>query len=107
MYNFPDKMILRSICFSRLWLLGSRKFATAPLLSQYKVIGRCIFGTISRSVKNFLSHTAFFATSQAATYSASIVKSAIQVCFMLLHTTAPLFRVDTDLDADFLASLSV
>ncbi|KAA0040308.1 hypothetical protein E5676_scaffold142G004630 [Cucumis melo var. makuwa] len=56
----------------------SREFATAPLLSRYKV----------------------------ATYSSSIVESAIQDCFMLLHTTAPPFRVITYPDVDFLASLS-
>ncbi|KAA0052225.1 hypothetical protein E6C27_scaffold207G00380 [Cucumis melo var. makuwa] len=60
-----------------------------------------------RSVKNFLGHTASFTTSQAATYSASLTESAIQVCFTLLHTIAPPFRVNTDPDEDFLAYLSV
>ncbi|KAA0059716.1 hypothetical protein E5676_scaffold111G00760 [Cucumis melo var. makuwa] len=81
MYNFPNKMVL-----------------AFNMLSPF--IG-------SRFVKNFLSHTASFAASQAATYSASIVESAIQFYFMLLHTTAPPFRVIPDPDVDFLASLSV
>ncbi|KAA0043611.1 hypothetical protein E5676_scaffold2208G00010 [Cucumis melo var. makuwa] len=81
MYNFPDKMVL---AFDML----SHEFA-------------------SRSIKNFHSHTASFTASQAATYSASIVEFAIQVCFTLLHTTAPLFRVNIDPHIDFLASLSV
>ncbi|KAA0045178.1 hypothetical protein E5676_scaffold325G00520 [Cucumis melo var. makuwa] len=81
MYNFPDKMVL---AFNML----------SPFMA-------------SRSVKNFLSHTASFAASQATTYSASIVESTIQLYFMLLHTTAPPFRVNTDLDVDFLASLSI
>ncbi|KAA0058308.1 hypothetical protein E6C27_scaffold274G006420 [Cucumis melo var. makuwa] len=81
MYNFPNKMVL-----------------AFDMLSPFMA---------SRSVKNFLSHTASFAAFQATTYSASIVESAIQVCFTLLHTTAPPFKVNTDPDVDFLASLSV
>ena len=99
MYDFPERWYFRLMCFPHLWLLGSREFATAPLLPQYKVIGRCIFRTTSKSVKNFLSHTASFPTSQSATYySASIVESAIHDCFMFLNTTAPPFRVKTDPD---------
>ncbi|CAA3018940.1 low affinity sulfate transporter 3, partial [Olea europaea subsp. europaea] len=45
--------------------------------------------TTSRSKRNFLNHTASLVASQAATYSASMVKSAIQDCLILLHTTAP------------------
>uniref|UniRef100_A0A3Q7HEN8 Reverse transcriptase Ty1/copia-type domain-containing protein n=1 Tax=Solanum lycopersicum TaxID=4081 RepID=A0A3Q7HEN8_SOLLC len=37
----------------------------------------------------FLSHTASLAASEAATYSASMVESATQVCLMLLQTMAP------------------
>ena len=63
-----------------------------------------MFGTTSRSVKNFFSYIASFAASQAVTYSTFIVESAIQVCFTILRTTAPSFKVNTDSDVDFLAS---
>ncbi|KAA0061262.1 hypothetical protein E5676_scaffold39G00080 [Cucumis melo var. makuwa] len=81
MYNFLDKMVLG---FNMLF----------PFMA-------------SRSVKNFLSYTTCFAASQAATYSTSIVESAIQLCFTLLHATAPQFRANTDADVNFLAYLSV
>ncbi|KAA0054514.1 hypothetical protein E5676_scaffold203G00260 [Cucumis melo var. makuwa] len=59
------------------------------------------------AARNFLSQTASFAASQAVTYSASIVESAMHPCLILRHTTAPPFRVNTDPDVDFLESLSV
>ncbi|TYK28175.1 hypothetical protein E5676_scaffold289G00930 [Cucumis melo var. makuwa] len=61
---------------------------------------------ISR-IRNFVRQTASFAASQAATYSGFIVESAMHPCLMLRHTTAPPFRVNIDLDVDFLESLSV
>ena len=101
------KWYLRSICFPRLWLLGSLKLATAPLLSHYSVIGFDIFGTISKLVKNFLSQTAPLVASQAATYSASMVESAIHPWLILLQTTAPPLRVNTEPEVDFLESISL
>ena len=71
------------------------------------MIDICIFGTTSKLVKNFLSYTDSFATSQAETYWASMVESTIQPFFMLLHIIAPLFRVKTDPDIDFHESISI
>src|ERR1051325_7294359 len=96
-----------SICIPRIRPRGSFKLATTPLLSQYNAMGKFMFGTTSKSLRNFLSQTASFAASQAATYSASIVESAMHLCLMLRHTTTPPFRVNTDPDVDFLESLSI
>ena len=96
-----------SMCFPYLWLRGSLELATVPLLSQYRVMDKFMFGTTSKSCRNFLSQTASFAASQAAMYSTSIAESAMYHCLMLRHTTAPPFRVNTDHDVDFLESLSV
>ena len=53
-------------------------------------IGSCMFGMTSNSLRNLRSQTASLAASQVATYSTSIVESAIHVCLILLHIMAPL-----------------
>ncbi|KAA0045185.1 hypothetical protein E5676_scaffold325G00430 [Cucumis melo var. makuwa] len=53
------------------------------------------------AARNFLRQTASFVASQAATYLASIVESAMYPCLMLRHTTTPPFKVNTDPDVDF------
>ena len=90
-----------SMCFPFLWFLGSLDYATAPLLSQNNVIGTCSILTTPRSERNFLSQTASFATSQAATYSASMVEFAIQDCLTLLRVMAPPPKVKTHPEVDF------
>ncbi|KAA0037273.1 hypothetical protein E5676_scaffold1085G00200 [Cucumis melo var. makuwa] len=55
---------------------------------RIRVMGKFMFGTTSKSCKNFLSQTASFAASQAATYSASIVESAMHPYLMLRHADA-------------------
>ena len=84
-----------SICFCFLWFFGTLDWATAPLLSQNSLRGAVTAGTTSRSYRNLRSHTASFAASDAATYSASVVESAIQDCFTLLQLIAPLPNVNT------------
>ncbi|KAA0048151.1 hypothetical protein E5676_scaffold265G002640 [Cucumis melo var. makuwa] len=59
------------------------------------------------AARNVLSQIASFVASQSATYSTSIVESAMHRCLMLRHTMAPSFRVNTDMDVDFLESLLV
>ena len=105
MHYFLDKMVPAFDMFSPFMFLGSLAFAIAPLLLQYKVIGKCIFESTFKSVKNSLSHIASFVALQAATYSASNVELTIQVWFTLFHTMAPSFRVNIDPDVDFLAFL--
>ncbi|TYK22574.1 hypothetical protein E5676_scaffold584G00290 [Cucumis melo var. makuwa] len=46
-------------------------------ISHIRVMDKFMFGTTSKSCRNFLSQTASFAASQAATYSTSIVESAM------------------------------
>ena len=58
-------------------------------------------------MSDFLSQTASFAASQAATYSTSTVESAMYPCLMLRHTTARPFMVDTNPDMDFLEFLLI
>ena len=65
-------------------------------------MGSSMFRTTSKYLRNFLSHTASLDASQATTYSASIVESAMQDCLILLHTTAPPLRMNTDPEVDFL-----
>ena len=96
------RLFLHSMCFPLLCLLGSLEFATAPLLSQYSVIGSYALGTSCRSIRKLRSQIA----SLAATYSASMVESAVQLCLILLHTIASPPRVNTELEVDFLESLS-
>ena len=60
--------------------------------------GLSISGITSNSIKNLQSQTASFTTSQATTYLASIVESAIHDCLMLLQTMAPLPKVNANLD---------
>jgi len=88
------------VCF------GSIELATAPLLSQYSVIADCAEGTTSRSNRKFLSQITSLATSKAATYSASMLETTMQDCFTLLQLRASLSIVNTNLEVDFLASLS-
>ncbi|KAA0067074.1 hypothetical protein E5676_scaffold14G00910 [Cucumis melo var. makuwa] len=76
-------------------------------ISRIRVMDKFMFGTTSKSCRNFLTQTTSFVASQAATYSTSIVESAMHHCLMLHHTTALPFRVNTDPDVDFLESLLV
>ena len=96
----------RSMCFPLRLFLGSLALATAPLLSQYSLIGSCIFGTTFSSFKNSRSQTTSLAASQAATYSTSMVESATQVCLTLLHIMVPPPKVKTAPEVDFRESLS-
>ena len=68
---------LYSMYLTLLWLLGSLEFVTAPLLSQYSVIGCYALGTTCRSIRKLWNQTTSLASSQAAIYSASKVESAI------------------------------
>ena len=69
-------------------------------------MGLSMFGTTSISLKKFLSQTASLATSEAAIYSAPMVESAMLDYLTLFQTTAAPLRVNTELDVDFLESLS-
>ena len=70
------------------------------------VIGAFSILITPRSERNFLSQTASFAASQAATYSTSMVESAIQDCLILLQLMAPPLKVKTHPEVDFLKSRS-
>ena len=63
-------------------------------------------GNYSQFIKKFLSQTASLIALEVAMYSASMVESTILDCLMLLQTTAPPLRVNTDLDVDLRESLS-
>ena len=63
-----------------------------------------MFGTTSKSCRNFLSQTTSIAASQAATHSTIIVESVMHPYLILRHTTAPPFRVNTNPDMNFLES---
>ena len=52
----------------------------APLLSQYKSIGRTILGTTPSSIMNFFIQTDSLATLEAAMYSDSVVESVVVSC---------------------------
>ena len=106
LHNLPYEMIFALNMFSSLMASWFFRICNCSTIITIKSC-RCIFGTTSKSIKNFLSHTDSFVASQAATYSASMVESAMQPCFMLLHIIAPLFRVKIDSDVDFLESISV
>jgi hypothetical protein len=49
---------------------------------------------------NFLIQISYFAASNAAMYSASIVESATVSCLELFQLTAPPFRQNTQIDSD-------
>ena len=83
----------RSICFPLQWFLGSLALATAPLLSQKSRTGSCMFGMNSISLRNSWSQAASLATSQAITYSSSMVVLVMQDFLILLHIMAPLRKV--------------
>ncbi|GER40492.1 cholesterol 7-alpha-monooxygenase [Striga asiatica] len=85
---------LHSMFLLALWARGSFEFATAPLLSQYTVIPRGKLGITFKSTKKFLSQTAYFAASEAAMYSASMVDSATHFCLALLHEMAQLLKTN-------------
>ena len=69
-------------------------------------MGQFAFGITSRSIRNFLSHTAFFEASDAATYLALLVELATHICLTLLQQMAPPLKVKTYPDVDFLESMS-
>ena len=75
------------------------------LLSQYCVLADYAEGPTPGSNRNFQSQTASLAASKAATYSASMVESAMQDYFTLLQVMAPPPKVNTNFKVDFLASL--
>ena len=68
------------MCLPFLCVLGSFELATAQLLSQYSVIADYTEETTQRSNRKFLSQTDSLVASEAATYSASMVESAMQDC---------------------------
>ena len=63
-------------------------------------------GTTPSSVTNLRIQTASFAASEAATYSASVVESAVVVCLELFQQTAPPLHKKTNAEIDFLSSTS-
>ena len=66
----------------------------APLLSQYKSIGRTMLGTTPSSIMNFFIQTASLAASEAAMYSDLVVESAVVSCLELFQPTAQPFNVN-------------
>ena len=55
---------------------------------------------------NFLNQKSFFAASEAATYSASMIESAMMDCLKLFQLTVPSLQTNTYPDIDFLSSES-
>ena len=76
----------------------------APLLSHNTRIGSKIEGTTTRSVMNFFNQIASLAASHGAMYSASVMESAVVVCFELFQEIVPRFKVNINLDLDLLSS---
>ena len=64
-------------------------------------MGRLACETTPRSKRNFLSQTTSIATSVAATYSTSVVESAIYYYFILLQLTVAPPRMNTYSKVDF------
>ena len=83
------------------WIFGLFNCST---IVENNVMGTCSILIIPRLEKNFLSHKASFAISQATTYSASMVESAIQDFLVLLQLMAPPPKVNTYPEMDFLKS---
>ncbi|KAA0065883.1 hypothetical protein E5676_scaffold259G00710 [Cucumis melo var. makuwa] len=107
LHNLSYQVILPLYVLSLFLAVRFFRIGYCPTLSQYKVMDMFMFGTTSKSCKNFPSQKAYFVASQVVTYLASIIEFAMHLCLMLHYITTLLFRVNTDPDVDFLESLSV
>ena len=58
---------------------------------------------ITSSVMNFLNQKSSFAASEAATYSVSMVESAMMGCLKLFHLIVSSLQTNTYPDIDFLS----
>ncbi|XP_054778340.1 uncharacterized protein LOC129286404 [Prosopis cineraria] len=75
--------------------------------AQNKFIGSKMLGTTLSLAMNFLIQTASLAVSDAAIYLASVVESAVVLCFELFQLTAPSFKVNTYPDCNLRSSWSI
>src|SRR5713226_8338196 len=75
------------MCFDLSWNTGFSDNFTQLWLSQYIQIASN--WRSNKSDSNFLSHTTSQLAEQAATYSASVVLSATQDCFLLNQEITP------------------
>ena len=96
---------LMSMCLFQLLLLLFLAIKIAAELSQYIFNGLEIeFTTLSPEMKLF-NHTPCKVASKQDRNSASIVKVAIKVCFVLLQETAPPASIKTYPEVDFRESM--
>ena len=75
-----------------------------PLLSQYSSMASDVI-TLSFAT-NFLNQKPFFAASEAATYLAFVVESAMMDCLEFFQLTESPLQTNTYSDVDFLSSKS-
>ena len=74
----------------------------ALLLSQYNGMASDVIAP--NFTINFLNQKSSFAASEVATYSASVVKSMMMLCFEYFELIAPSLQTNTYPDVDFLSS---
>ena len=94
-HNVSNNMILSLYVLSFLvipWIFGLCNYSTIVTKQCNWNLFHSHYAKIKR---NFLSQTASFVASQAATYSASMVESTIQDCLTLLQLMVPPPKVST------------
>src|SRR6266852_2845415 len=91
-----------SICLVLLWNRGSLAILTAPVLSEFSMVGFCWMSP--SSLYRFLNHDASFPDSHRAIYSASVVLMAVTDCLFDLQVIAPPAAMKTYPVVDFPSS---
>ena len=87
-----------SMCFVLWWSLGLLVSSIEEMLSHIRGSGCFQSGMISSRRRR--NHTLSLAASHAATYSASVVDSAMHCCRRELHAIDPPFRIKMKPDVD-------
>ena len=91
-----------STCLVRSWKTRFLASFNTPWLSQSRGVGSLYCICISNSI--LLSQTASHAPFTTPQYSASVDERATACCFLLVHVTAPMPRLKTYPEVDFLSS---
>ena len=91
-----------STCLVCSWKTGFLASFITPWLSQNKGVGSLCCICISDNI--LLSQTASHAPFNAPRYSTSVDERATTCCFLLVHVTAPVPRLKTYPEVDFLSS---
>lgn len=94
-----------SMCFVRSWKIGFLASFSTPWLSQNKREGPTWDIFMSESIQQ--SQTTSHAALTVPWYFASVKERASACCFLLVHVTAPMPRLKTYLEVDFLSSIEL